>query len=607
LRKKIATHKVSKAHLASEEIYNRQCTKSSDTEKMLEQGFDKYQSATEKVFRVAYFIANNNRPYSDLPKLIDCHVLNGVNMGVILHSDKSCQSIINSIAGDMRKKVCDEIISANSKFSVLVDESTSLSTQTCLVIHIRAVLSGKPTNLFLDLVELTNTDSKSIAQAITDCLNGNGFSESYCNRNLICFASDGASNMTGHKSGVGALLQVKYPDLVLWHCANHRLELSVGDTVKEVAGVNPFKIFMDSLYSLYHQSPKLQGELKQISEDLDSELSKLGRVLDTRWAASSLRSVQAVHKSYTALATHFSGEHSTNSAKFKGLFDTLTSPIFLANLAIMQDALTEISRLSQLLQNRDVTLVTAHKLIEQTIKSLENMIDNPGKFEREINLAVEKQEFKGIKLNSPSRVVQINRSQFFRSLANSVVSRMLTVQSRRGQRETEDVSNKAFYSALLKQITVLSSANWPAEYDDIASYGEADVEALCRQLHVDSELALQGFRFYKANGGRQQPASLTELNNAVDCLVVSTAECERAFSTMNEIITKKRNRLSINNVSSLMWINILGPPISTFNPKFYAQAWLKRGGHSASDRNSVKRKRPCPESYYNHLHLLLNK
>ena len=31
--------------------------------------------------------------------------------------------------------------------------------------------------------------------------------------------------MLGTKSGVGKLLEDKFPDVILWHCLNHRLEL----------------------------------------------------------------------------------------------------------------------------------------------------------------------------------------------------------------------------------------------------------------------------------------------------------------------------------------------------------------------------------------------
>jgi hypothetical protein len=63
--------------------------------------------------------------------------------------------------------------------------------------------------------------------------------------------------MLGCRSGVKKLLTDKFPSVIIWHCANHRLELSVADTVKDISGVNRFKSFLDKLYVIYHASPKI--------------------------------------------------------------------------------------------------------------------------------------------------------------------------------------------------------------------------------------------------------------------------------------------------------------------------------------------------------------
>ena len=44
-------------------------------------------------------------------------------------------------------------------------------------------------------------------------------------------------------------------------------------------------------------------------------------------------------------------------------------------------------------------------------------------------------------------------------------------------------------------------------------------------------------------------------------LPVGTASVERSFSSMNRILTKLRNRLTINHLDSLMKISIEGPEI----------------------------------------------
>lgn len=104
----------------------------------------------------------------------------------------------------------------------------------------------------------------------------------------------GASNKIGRKAGVGKLLTDKHPDLLVWHCFNHRLELSIDDVVNEVAGINHFKTFFDYFYALYSSSPKNQYGLKSCTKDLDLQFFSIGRIINTRWVASSLRSVNAV-------------------------------------------------------------------------------------------------------------------------------------------------------------------------------------------------------------------------------------------------------------------------------------------------------------------------
>ena len=120
------------------------------------------------------------------------------------------------------------------------------------------------------------------------------FEKRYLEKHLIGVCSDGASTMVGSKSGVLTRLKELYPDILLWHCMCHRIELAVGDAVKSVTAVNHVKVFMDKLYSLYSQSPSLNRELQTVAASLGVELLKIGRVFDIRWSASSYRTVNAI-------------------------------------------------------------------------------------------------------------------------------------------------------------------------------------------------------------------------------------------------------------------------------------------------------------------------
>lgn len=603
LRSKISQHLKSAAHTGSTRNFERS-VEGSDTQHLLANQYKKHQSATEKLFRVAYNIAKMNRPYTDFSDHIDCYKLNGVDVGVLLHTDKSCAAIINSISEDMKKTLLAHVLTNESKFSILIDESTTISNKTGLVIHLRACINGQPTTFFLDLVHLETSDAESVVDTVLKVLSLHGFTNDILCKHLICFASDGASVMTGTKSGVGLLLLKKYPNIILWHCANHRLELAVNDSVNEVAGINHFKCFMDTIYALYSQSPKLQHELKDCARALDVELCKIGKVLDTRWSASSLRSVKAVWRSFPALVDHFSKY--SHKPKFSGLLSTITCPAFVQNLAVMFDALEEISLLSLSLQKQDLSFVAAHKLIKQTIQVFDSYACNLklGKHELEAQTCIEAGEFHGHAL-SQKKIPLVNRTQFYRSLVNSISSRLLTTSSRKGEKISHTEANRVAYNSLLSQMSILDSNSWPVDYDSVPGFGICEIESICKRFNLEPTQYLVSFRQFLACGGRELDENLVMLSKFLRCVPISTAECERAFSVMNNVLTPLRNKLEFPRLSNLMFVSIVGPPIQNFNPSQYALNWLKRGHHGASDSNSIKRKTVTEISNYTHVHTLL--
>jgi hypothetical protein len=122
---------------------------------------------------------------------------------------------------------------------------------------------------------------------------------------LVIVACDGAAMMLGRKSVVAKLLEDEFPSVIFWHCANHRLELSVADNVNAAAGINRFRAVMGRPYVIYHASPKNSRKLHDCAKLLEIQLLKIVRILITRWVASSFRSVSAVWEHFEALVRHF--------------------------------------------------------------------------------------------------------------------------------------------------------------------------------------------------------------------------------------------------------------------------------------------------------------
>ena len=111
--------------------------------------------------------------------------------------------------------------------------------------------------------------------------------------------------MLGRSSCVGVRLRKDFPNIIIWHCLNHRLQLVLDDSVKEIKQVNHFQIFMDTIYAIFHHSNKNQMRLYNLPEQLGQGILKIGRVLGPRWDACSLRAAQSVWRNYHVLYEFF--------------------------------------------------------------------------------------------------------------------------------------------------------------------------------------------------------------------------------------------------------------------------------------------------------------
>ncbi|KAF0751395.1 E3 SUMO-protein ligase KIAA1586-like isoform X4 [Aphis craccivora] len=262
----------------------------------------------DKQVKTAYTIAKNQRPYTDMQNLVDLQIINGLDIGRILQTNKACSNIIDHITFEMRKKLCLDLLHNKRKICIIVDESTTLSQKSMLVICLRSAVSNNNdviTNFF-NIIEVQNTSANSIKTAILTDLYAHGLTDDFLKENLIAFVSDGASNMLGRLSCVGVQLQSIYPNILIWHCCNHQLELAVFDTLKKVQGTNHFQSFIEKIYALYHQSPKNMHGLSECAASLETKLLHIGKIFTIRCVASSEKTLKAVWNNYVSLSDHFS-------------------------------------------------------------------------------------------------------------------------------------------------------------------------------------------------------------------------------------------------------------------------------------------------------------
>uniref|UniRef100_A0A1B6L033 Uncharacterized protein n=1 Tax=Graphocephala atropunctata TaxID=36148 RepID=A0A1B6L033_9HEMI len=184
-------------------------------------------------------------------------------MGRILHSNVACANIVHHISDEMKSDLTSSLLKNGSKFSLLLDEATSVSNKNAIIVYLRTMLKDmqNPMTVFLTLFELNDSTASGMMEELLKQLESLGLGNEFIKDHLISLTCDGASVLLGKKSGLGIKLKEKFPNLFIWHCLNHRLELAVHDSVEEVAGINHFKIFMDKIRNIFSCSPKNSREL----------------------------------------------------------------------------------------------------------------------------------------------------------------------------------------------------------------------------------------------------------------------------------------------------------------------------------------------------------
>jgi len=111
---------------------------------------------------------------------------------------------------------------------------------------------------------------------------------------------DGASNFTGSRGGMQALLKQTSPSIVNVHCRSHALQLclvkacSVTPTIKRVVSV------LTKLYLLFRGSHKCLNVLYNIENEINKCSHKLVQPGDTRWLSHEA-SVDVVCLHYPAI------------------------------------------------------------------------------------------------------------------------------------------------------------------------------------------------------------------------------------------------------------------------------------------------------------------
>ena len=159
--------------------------------------------------------------------------------------------------------------------------------------------------IFLAYVNIGRGTAQHISNAIIQALENNlHLTRQTIFTKLVGFGNDGASVMTGCKSGVGTLLKKEQPLLFTLHCMAHRLELGFKGVIETNSFMATFKELLFSMYNFYHSSALNRENLKTSCAAVGIKFLAPSRVGGTRWLPHTMQALRKLWSIYPALMQH---------------------------------------------------------------------------------------------------------------------------------------------------------------------------------------------------------------------------------------------------------------------------------------------------------------
>lgn len=218
---------------------------------------DSHKAITDAL-KVLFFMVKHNLPLDILLSLVDLIIDVGSENFNKLNLAKNAKytsleivaELLDLLSNEVRDQVFAEIRQSPT-FSIMVDEVMDVVSHKHLAICARYISPDSSIkNAFISDPRLDDGLAETITKTIKSELND-------CNLNIedmSSFASDGASVLSGKKSGVWARLKEDNHSLITNHCKDHRLALACRDTYKSIKTMKKLDDMLDNLHKYYKYS-----------------------------------------------------------------------------------------------------------------------------------------------------------------------------------------------------------------------------------------------------------------------------------------------------------------------------------------------------------------
>ena len=566
-----------------------------------------FEHCMVNAFHVAYYIAKNEKPYSDFPGLIALNVRTGSQMPLWYKSDIACNRFIYDIYNEQIDQLITKLCEARF-FSVMIDGSTDSANIENELVYVRYLDMGTGVvTSFIGIEDTKHATAEGILETVDAIFTRVGVLD--WRNKVVALGTDGAAVNLGSKDGVAAKLRRDISHLVTVHCIAHRLELGILNAIQQHPRLTQLNDALAHLYEQYKQSPKALRELKMLGEVLEEKVLKPTNLSGARWLPFHYRALLTACQSYRVFVTHFEEIISpdrprksspTQIGRAKNLLKFMKDFECLLFMFFMCDILHCLSQLSLTFQKDDLTVGEALEKYEETCLQITDLVGNgTGIWQSKVMAALITTPaiYEGVELNNVNATPSATetRTRVKEDICSSIL------------RHLDDRLKDLSQDSILAQFKALDPSTWPnLDHHDFSSKksfiesGKQNVITLhkhyinilrCTNVAVESLLSeFVGYKTYalsrrnialrtlfsdivRTPNTKSKFPGLATLMELYLIMPISTACCERGFSCMKRIKNDWRASLKTPSLTRLMYLSLEGPHPDVFDARAAVHRW----------------------------------
>ncbi|XP_041856904.1 zinc finger MYM-type protein 1-like [Melanotaenia boesemani] len=545
------------------------------TENIAQRGHRESQDSEQKgVFLSMLDLLGNHDPI--IKKRLEQHAKNAK------YTSKTIQNEILECLAAMVKETIIQEVKTSKQFSVIVDETKDVQKKEQMSFVLRYYYNGMVHESFLEFDVAEHLDAAALSCKIINFLERHGLQYK---KNLVGQGYDGAAVMRGAHAGVQAKIKEVAKHAFYVHCSAHCLNLVIVDTVKSVPDAGNFFSLLERLYVFVSGSYVHNKWLEVQREMFDGAPRELQKLSDTRWACRHIacRSVMDRLPAVVQVLEEIGSEnHPQRAVEARGILAQIDLN-FAGSLVLFRKVLSDSKFLSDMLQSKTVDYAKAVELIEALKETLVTYRSQTSFDEmwteildlcKQSNIDITQRKSKrprqttkvlqGSVINSTlgQHVVPDSKDTFCVSVYYPVLDNMIEEIGRRFSNTNCNIMQgvqalNPSSPTFLTEEAVLLLAN---------AYG-SNIEDLKHELHQTKRV------LDRKKGEKESPTTLMEFTQFLDpyqdvffelfrlckiavVLPVSSASCERSFSSLRLIKTYLRSTMTEKRLSNLAVLSI---------------------------------------------------